>query len=605
MLDEKGRVSTRKGIKQITNNISDSATANTLIVKSLGEYINTTGVKTIFAGAGANVYKINTSNTPYTLDVQTFSGGTTKSDGNWQFTNFNNQFYGVQAGNQPINYSGSAWLDLEDVGSYAKPSGVTTFTPSCILGEYGRLWVGDIGENRDVVYYSDTLIGQTFTGGASGSIDLKTVWGGDEIVALASFMGKLIIFGKNNIVVYNDPWNPAAATFVLDEVIEGVGCVARDSVQLIGDDIVFLSASGVRSLGRTMQQDKMPLTDLSLAVKDELRTFITTADMTKVKAQYDLSTGSYLLGFPDRNVVYVFDFKAVTPDGAPRITTWNFETKKNPKSYLSTTDTLYMGLGHLNYEGRVASYDGYYDVEKEDVTSSYGTSGACTTAGNIWESGTSKCFADVDNTYQSDFKTVWLDFDQPGISKFLKRFLGVWSGGKNMDVTLSWYRDYSITPTSASFSLDPTSGGIPFLWGKQLINNVVQANSTLYGTTTVTTTTAGSFVVGTYYAIASLGNTTQAQWNTAAGTSGLTYIVGSVFQAATVGVGTGTVVSHTHSGSQHAATAKYAPSFSPAEYKVSMSKAAKVVRLEITQTVKGFKAALQNITIWAKQGKIR
>jgi hypothetical protein len=606
MLDEKGRVSTRKGIKQLTDNISDSATANTLIVKSLGEYINTTGTKTIFAGAGANVYKINTANTPYTLDIQTFSGGTTKSDGNWQFTNFNNQFYGAQAGNQPINYSGSAWLDLEDVGSYSKPTGVTTFTPSCLLGDFGRLWAGNIGENKDVVYYSDLLIGHAFQGGSSGSLDLRNVWSGDTITALASFMGKLIIFGKNNIVIFNGPWDvnitQAGGIFSLDEVIEGVGCVARDSVQLIGDDIVFLSASGVRSLGRTMQQDKMPLTDLSLAIKDELRTFITQADMTKVKAQYDLSTGSYLLGFPDRNVVYVFDFKAVTPEGAPRITTWNFETKKNPKSFLSTTDTLYMGLGHLDYEGMVASYDGYYDVEKEDVTGTYSTESACTTAGNIWNSagsGGGQCFADVDNTYQSDFKTVWLDFDQPGISKLLKRFLGVWSGGKNMDVTLSWYRDYSIIPTSASFSLDPTSGGIPFLWGKQLINNVVQANSTLYGVTTVTTTNAGSFVVDTYYAIATVGTTDF----TAIGA--LSNTVGIVFKATGVGSGTGTAVSHTHSGSQHASTAKYAPSFSPAEYKVSMSKAAKVVRLEITQTVKGFKAALQNITIWAKQGKIR
>ena len=528
MLDEKGRVSTRKGVKQLTNLVTDSATANTLQVKSLGEYVNITGVKTLFAGAGANVYKINTANTPYTFDVQTFSGGTTKTDGNWQFTNFNNQFYGVQASNKPINYSGSAWLDLEDVGSYAAPSGVTTFTPSCILGEYGRLWVGDIGENRDVVYYSDTLIGQTFNGGASGSIDLKTVWAGDNITALASFMGKLVIFGNNNIVIYNNPWNPAADEFVLDEVIEGVGCVARDSVQLIGDDIVFLSSSGVRSLGRTIQQDTMPLTDLSLAIKDELRTNITQADMAQVKAQYDLSTGSYLLGFPDRNVVYVFDFKSITPDGAPRVTTWNFETKKNPKSYLSTTDTLYIGLGHLNYEGRVASYDGYYDVEKEDVTASYGTSGACTTAGNTWESGTSKCWADVDNSYQSDFKTVWLDFEQPGISKFLKRFLGVWSGGKNMDVTLSWYRDYSAVPTSVNFALDPTSTGTEWLY-----ETPSASGTSLYG------------------------------------------------------------------------VAKYSPAFHPAEYKVSMSKAAKVVRLEVAQTVSGFKAALQNMTIWAKQGKIR
>ena len=466
MLDDRGRISTRQGLKQISNNITDHATANTLRVKSLGEYRSITGTSTIFCGAGANVYKLNTSNTPYTLDAQTFSGGTTKTNGNWQFTNFNNQFYGVQASNKPINYSGSAWLDLEDVGSYAAPSGVTTFTPSCILGEFGRLWVSSIGENKDVVYYSDTLLGHKFTGGASGSIDLKTVWAGDEITALASFMGKLVIFGKNNIVIYNDPWDPAAATFQLDEVIEGVGCVARDSVQVIGDDIVFLSSSGVRSLARTMVQDKMPLQDLSLAVKDEIRTHIVTADLNKVKAQYDLSTGAYLLGFGGKNILYVFDFTATTPDGAPRITTWNFDTKKNPGALLSTDDFLYIGLGDAADFGKVATYSGFYDVEKTDVTASYANQSACTTAGHTWESTTSKCYQDVDNTYQADFKTTWLDFEQPGISKFLKRFLGIWSGGKNMDVTLNWFRDYNVNPTSANFTLDPTTGGINSLWGQ-------------------------------------------------------------------------------------------------------------------------------------------
>ena len=533
MLDEKGRVSTRKGIKQVTNNISSHATANTLIVKSLGEYRSATGATTLFAGAGANVYKINTGNTPYTLDAQSFSGGTTKTDGNWQFTNFNNQFYGVQAGNQPINYSGSAWLDLEDVGSYAKPANVTTFTPSCVLGAFGRLWVGNIGENRDVVYYSDLFIGQKFHGGSSGFLDLKNVWAGDEIVSINSFMNKIVIFGKNNIAVFDGPWDVNYAvtttTFALNEVIEGVGCVARDSIQLIGDDIVFLSSSGLRSLSRTMVQDKMPLTDLSLAIKDELRTNIVTGNMTSVKAQYDLSTGSYLLGFPSKNIVYVFDFKSQTPDGVPRITTWNFDTNKNPMSFLSTDTNLYIGGGAASYGGRVGIYDGYYDVEKVDVTAAYGSSSACTTAGHTWESGTSKCFQDIDNTYQADFKTVWLDFEQPGISKFLKRFLGIWSGGKNSNVTLNWYRDYSVVPTSANFTLDPTASGVSYLWGK---------STSLYST--------------------------PAQ-----------------------------------------AKAKYAPAFQPAEYKVSMSKAAKVVRLELIQTVSGFKSALQNITIWAKQGKIR
>jgi hypothetical protein len=53
-------------------------------------------------------------------------------------------------------------------------------------------------------------------------------------------------------------------------------------------------------------------------------------------------------------------------------------------------------------------------------------------------------------------------------------------------------------------------------------------------------TNAGSFIVGKFYSIVSLGNTTQAQWNTAAGTTGATYAIGSTFTAATAGAGSGT-----------------------------------------------------------------
>jgi len=52
-------------------------------------------------------------------------------------------------------------------------------------------------------------------------------------------------------------------------------------------------------------------------------------------------------------------------------------------------------------------------------------------------------------------------------------------------------------------------------------------------------TTAGSFITSAVYIIRSLGNTTQLQWNTAAGTSGVTYAVGDIFTAAAAGTGTG------------------------------------------------------------------
>ena len=60
--------------------------------------------------------------------------------------------------------------------------------------------------------------------------------------------------------------------------------------------------------------------------------------------------------------------------------------------------------------------------------------------------------------------------------------------------------------------------------------------------------TAGSFVVGGVYTITSLGTTSQANWNTAAGTSSLTYVVGDEFIAAAVGTGTGTATYWTDTG---------------------------------------------------------
>ena len=525
MLDDRGRITSRQGIKQLSTTIG-SASSNSDIVKSLGEYINTSGSSKIFAGANDKIYLLNTGNLPNTLDEQTFTGTPqTLTDGNWEFCNFNDKFYGVQASHLPIYYDGTDWMDLEDASGFSKPGTVTTFNPTCCTGNFGRLWVAGVAEANDVVYFSDTLIGHKFNTGAAGSLDMKTVWGGDEVVALASFMGKLVIFGKKNIAIYNDPWDPSATSFQLNEVIEGVGCVARDSVQALGDDIVFLSNSGIRSLSRTKIQDKMPLMDLSKNIKDEITTHIIEADMDQVKGQYCLCGGYYALSFPDRNITYVFDFKGINPDQTPRCTTWNFETKKAPKSLLSTTEgKMYIGGGHSDYAGRVSLYNGYYDVEKDNVTASYANQTVCEAAGHTWESTNSKCWETTNNTYQSDFKTVWLDFGQPAVSKLLKRFLAVISGGKNMSVTMNWYRDYSVTADSSSFTLSPTASGSSYLWG---------SSTSLYG------------------------------------------------------------------------AAKYAPSFQPAEYKLSLSKSAKVLRMEMKGTVNGFKASLQNMIIWAKQGKIR
>jgi len=517
ILDEQGRISTRKGFQQATTNLPSGEE-----VQSIFEYYKANGSTEIIVGTDSDIYIIDQTTTPYYLDAQTRTGTPqTITSGHWQWVNFNEKLYGVQNGHTPVYYSGTAWTDLVDLGSYNPPSGITTFDPNCILGEYGRLWVGGITENNNVIYYSDTLQGDKWNTGAAGQIDLKTVWGGDSIQGISAFEGKLIIFGEYNIAIYQNPWDPSASDFQLVELIEGVGLKARDSVAHMGNDLVFLSNTGLTSLSRTvLQNGSLPITNYSKNIRDELALNIITADMTKCNSAYCLCGGFYLLSFPDKNEAFYFDFTIKNPDGTPRISKFLFPAGEAPYALLSTVNgSLWAGR---NNSGNVALFQNYYDTFKTDVTATYGSQSACEDAGNEWETTDSKCWQTDNYSYTSSFKSVWFDFQQPALAKILKRFFMVVDGGRNMDVVFTTYRDYSTIGDRKTFTLSQV--GAPALFG---------APTSLFG--------VSIFAVGE----------------------------------------------------------------KPIEYKLPMAKSAKEIQIEMTGTVNGYKASLQNMTILAKAGKIR
>ena len=69
--------------------------------------------------------------------------------------------------------------------------------------------------------------------------------------------------------------------------------------------MVFLSATGLRSLFRTTEKDKLPLTDLSVNIKDTLIRNI--GQSTDVKSVYVENEGIYIMSFVAKNINYVFD----------------------------------------------------------------------------------------------------------------------------------------------------------------------------------------------------------------------------------------------------------------------------------------------------------
>jgi hypothetical protein len=421
VLREGDRITTRKGLKQQV--LSGASKIGAIAECKHGNVV---------ASIGSYLYVVNlaTPDTPWTSAFDTGAG-----DSDWQLVEFNNDLYCFQQGEEPVEHTASTFSLLTSNQHYSAPSGVSTFNPSCASGYYGRLWAGGVSGTEDVLYYSDTLIPAKWSGGSSGYIDLKTVWGSDEIVAVEPFMGQLVIFGKENIVLYKNPSSPSSME--LSEVIRGIGTVSRDSVRAVADDLFFLSETGLRSLNRTTQLDKLPLTELSINIKDDITSLI--KEDTNVKGCYVQDEGLYLLSFVNKRITYVFDIAHKTSSGVPRIYKWIFNNTHTPTSL-----TFGVSRGFLigTEDGSISKYTGYYD-------SQYVSGGSY-----------------VDSTYSTVFSTPWVDLGDSIGASLLKQLRLIIDGGSGSTTTLSTFLDLSNTAEqSEAIVLDASDSGTPAQFG--------------------------------------------------------------------------------------------------------------------------------------------
>jgi len=406
--------------------------------------IGTGRVVEVITGTTGTIVEIKTNPTLTTITVDSTSGYASTGkilidDEVISYTGITSTtFTGCTRGSSGTT---ATYHDNDDaVTTATKPESVTNFNPSCGMGFYGKLWAGGVSEAPDVIFYSVLLDGDDWNGIGSGYIDLKSVWGTDEIVGIAPFFGKLVIFGKNNIVVYDNPYS--GGTLSLNEVIKGVGLVSRDTIQAIGDDLVFLSETGLRSLARTTEKDKLPMLDLSQNIKDTLIRNISTSNKV-IKSVYLENEGIYILTFTNKNITYVFDFKHATPQQTPRITTWTFDNDREPASMINTE--LYSGLLVGQKDGSIAGYEGYFDTDLAWVSSAASYTNAAITA---------------------DVSSVWIPMGESVAASILKKMILVLEGGSGAVLGLRWYKDFSINSSSTTqISLAPVTTGTIALYG--------------------------------------------------------------------------------------------------------------------------------------------
>ena len=441
IIDRRGRLASRKGNSLLSSN---KTVLGTDYLHKIHEFYDSANNEVIFS-TGNN--KIMTGTT--TL-VDATPAGYTITDNDWNIINFNEHAYFFQRGYEPLVYSNA-------LGSLTKMSDVPSSHVSAdqycaeVLAAYGRLFVVGNATNDNIIYWSDLLVGHNFNSGSSGSIDVSKAWpnGFDKVVALAAHNDFLIVFGENNIIVYSGADSPAS--MAIHDTITGVGCVDKSSIQNIGTDLLFLTPTGLRGLGRTIQEKSLPITDLSRNIKQELIAN-TLATATPVSTVYSPENYFYLLCFADLSLVYCFDVRATLENGAYRVTRWPSVDFKS--FHRDRNGAIYIGC-----ENGLGKYDTYRDNGQP---------------------------------YRFRYFSPGLTFGDPAKIKMLKKIRPTLIGGNNSDIFLKWSYDFSTDTSSSTFR---TSSDTPGYYGQsEYTDSDFSAEAEVLSRNSLNTTGYGSVI---------------------------------------------------------------------------------------------------------------
>lgn len=465
VIDKYGRLGARKGWDVVT---TDNGTLlDTEAIGSIFEFKEVDGTITYLSAGGGKLFtgtETLVEKIPKAAD-QTTNSPISPPDDRFQFaalpegSGISASSYGFAAQMgvpflvwRKANHVGAfIWQRVGDYGS--KPTGVSTFDPDCVLSAFGRIWTARLTSNKVNLYYSRLLDGASFTGTGSGMLDISSVIGNnDEITALAYHNKYLVIFCKNHIVVYQGADDPT--TMTLADVVVGVGCIARDSVQATGTDLIFLSRSGVRSFNRTVQENTMPLRELSLNIRDDLVGYLAVETMNNIRSAYFERDAFYLITFPGSKVIVYFDLRQVLQNGAARTTLWNNTAGVIYTAFCSTEDReLLLGL-----PGKIVKYNGYLD-------------------------GTAP--------YVMQYFTSNSDLGSSTTNKMLKKASLVVIGSGDQDFVFKYGYDYTLNPTSQPINRSLGSG-IYATFNTTFEYNIAKYSSIGIGVNTITVPLGGS-----------------------------------------------------------------------------------------------------------------
>lgn len=183
----------------------------------------------------------------------------------------------VDGVNRPAKWNGSTYTVLSNA-----PLGATD-----VVSFKNHLFFAKGNKLTCSAPYDDTKYD-----GTAGSVEINV---GRDIEALAVWRDELYIFSRSSIqkltgTTYQD--------FVLSPVTANLGCVAGDTVQEVGGDLIYLGPDGLRTIAGTMKIGDVEIESISRQIQSRVNTIANSyangsisAVVMRGKSQYRLFLG--------------------------------------------------------------------------------------------------------------------------------------------------------------------------------------------------------------------------------------------------------------------------------------------------------------------------
>ena len=254
-----GVLKSRRGFHRFADLLgSSSASVNTQALA----YFDTDAKESLIAFVNSNAYAINSSGT---VSVSGLGTGFTNSTTNRVYTCqvADKLFFASHSGNNRI---GQISWDTSSSAFVVKEAGDTApVNAKYLVSNNYRIFAYQPSD--DQIYVSEFLPNITSTGSTTifdgtGNLPFK-VGLGDPVTGLASWVGfNVVVFCKNSCYVVDTGGVPAASgtapktsDYTIRTISATTGCVSHGSIAQVGEDLFFLSRTGVRSIRRTMEEN--------------------------------------------------------------------------------------------------------------------------------------------------------------------------------------------------------------------------------------------------------------------------------------------------------------------------------------------------------------